>query len=161
MTAFTAWKFDTPDGAEQATTILRYAEGDGIVTILDYATVSWPVGADEPKIKNAMGETARGAGWGALWGVLLGSLFVIPVVGGVVGAAIGGLAKSTQGTGIRKEDLERIRTEITEGTSGLFAVTENGDLDRLGERFRGVNSTLLNSNLTEDEQKILLESFGN
>jgi uncharacterized membrane protein len=161
MTAFTAWKFDTADGAEHAATILRYAEGDGIVTVRDYAVVSWPDGAAEPTIKNGLGETARGASWGALWGVLLGALFLVPVIGGVTGAAIGAVAKATQGLGIRREDLERIRTQITEGTSGLFVVTDDGDLDALGERFRGVRSTLLSANLTDAERKVLLETFRN
>jgi uncharacterized membrane protein len=77
-----------------------------------------------------------------------------------VGVAIGALAKSTEGAGITKEDLTRIRTEIVEGTSALFLVTEDGNLDRLGERFRGSDKTLLSTNLTETEREILLETFG-
>ena len=42
--------------------------------------------------------------------ILGGALFMIPVVGGVAGLAIGALAKSTEGTGITKEDLAKIRT---------------------------------------------------
>ncbi len=73
---------------------------------------------------------------------------------------IGALAKSTDGAGITKDDLARIRTEVVEGTSALFAVTEEGNLDRLGERFRGVEHTLIHTNLTETERSILLETFG-
>ena len=75
-------------------------------------------------------------------------------------SAIGALAKSTEGTGITKEDLARIRTEIAEGNSALFPVTEGGDLDQLGERFRGGGSTLLTTNLTDAEREVLLETFG-
>jgi len=49
---------------------------------------------------------------------------------------------------------------VTEGTSALFAVTDQGDLDRLGERFRGLHQKLIESNLTEAERKVLLETFG-
>jgi uncharacterized membrane protein len=77
-----------------------------------------------------------------------------------VGAALGALAKSTEGAGITKEDLARIRTEIGEGTSALFAVTEEGNLDRLGERFRGNEGTLITTNLTDAERSVLLETFG-
>lgn len=102
----------------------------------------------------------RGAGWGALWGILIGSLFLVPVIGGVAGAALGAISKATQDVGITKEQLRTIRTEVTEGTSALFVVTDHGDLDRLGERFRGMHSKLVASNLTEAEEKELHDTFG-
>jgi uncharacterized membrane protein len=87
-------------------------------------------------------------------------LFFVPVVGGVAGAAIGAISKATQDAGISKEQLETIRTQITEGTSALFAVTEEADLDRLGERLSGMGSTLVATNLTDAERAVLLETFG-
>jgi hypothetical protein len=39
-------------------------------------------------------------------------------------------------------------------------VTEDADLDRLGERFSGMGSTLVATNLTEAEREVLLETFG-
>ena len=160
MTTFTVWKFDDPKGAKHAAGVLKDAERDGLVRIVDQALMSWPADADKPKVKHAHDSTTRGAGWGALWGVLTGALFLVPVVGGVVGVAIGALAKSTEGTGITKEDLTRIRTEVVPGTSALFVVTEQGDLDRLGDRFRGGSGTLISTNLTETERATLLETFG-
>jgi len=160
MTAFTVWKFEDPTGAQRAASVLEDAEAEGLVTIVDHAVMSWPVGATKPQTHHKHDDPKRGAAWGALWGVLTGALFMVPVVGGVVGVAIGALAKSTEGAGITKEDLTRIRTEIVEGTSALFLVTEDGNLDRLGERFRGSDKTLLSTNLTDAEREILLETFG-
>ena len=161
MTAFTVWKFEDPDGAAHAATALKSAQTDGLVTIVDHAVMSWPVGADKPDLEHSHDDPKRGAAWGALWGILGGALFTVPVIGGVVGIAVGALAKSTQGTGITKEDLARIRTEIKEGNSALFAVTEDANLDRLGERFRGgQGTTLLTTNLTDAEREVLLETFG-
>jgi len=160
MTTFTVWKFDSPDGAEHAEGQLKSAADDSLVKILDHAVVTWPVGASHPETKHKHDDTKRGAGWGALWGLLAGSLFFVPVVGGVAGAAIGALSKATQDVGIDKEQLETIRTQITEGTSALFAVTEEGNLDRLGERMRGMESTLVATNLTDAEREVLLETFG-
>ena len=160
MTAFTVWKFDDPEGAKHGAEMLKNAERDGIVTVLDHAVVTWPTGATHPTTTHSHEATARGAGWGALWGLIAGTLFFVPVIGGVVGAAIGAISKATEGTGISKEQLERIRTEVTEGTSALFAVTDQGDLDRLGERFVGLHSKLIATDLTADERKILLETFG-
>ena len=160
MTTFTVWKFDNPDGAEHAAALLKDAERDRLVKVLDHAVVSWPVGASHPETKGSHDDVKKGAGWGALWGLLIGSLFFVPVVGGVAGAAIGAISKATQDAGISKEQLETIRTQITEGTSALFAVTEDADLDRLGERLSGMGSTLVATNLTDAERAVLLETFG-
>ena len=91
---------------------------------------------------------------------MIGALFFVPVIGGVAGAAIGAISKATEGTGITKDQLETVRTQVTEGTSALFVVTEEGDLDRLGERFHGMHSKLIATNLTEAERSVLHETFG-
>ena len=39
MTTFTAWKFDTPDGADEASTILSDAGREGLVKVVDSAVV--------------------------------------------------------------------------------------------------------------------------
>jgi uncharacterized membrane protein len=160
MTTFTVWKFNNPEGADRAASSLKAAETDGVVKIVDHAVLSWPEGADKPELEHKHDSTKRGAGWGALWGILGGALFMVPVAGAVIGAGIGALAKATDGTGITKGDLERIRTEVVPGTSALFMVTDEADVDRLGERFRGRDATLISTNLTEEERKILLETFG-
>lgn len=160
MTTFTVWKFDSPGGAERAARTLKGAASEGLVKVVDHAVVSWPVGASRPSTDQGHEDTWRGSGWGAFWGLLVGSLFFVPVIGGVAGAAIGAISKATEGTGITKEQLAKIRTEITEGTSALFAVTDQGNLDRLGERFHGMQSTLVDTNLTDAEREVLLETFG-
>jgi uncharacterized membrane protein len=160
MTTFTVWKFDDPEGAARAASSLMAAEADRLVKIVDHAVLSWPEGADKPELEHKHDSSKRGAGWGALWGILGGALFMIPVAGALIGAGIGALAKATDGTGITKDDLERIRTEVVPGSSALFMVTEDADLDRLGERFRGRDAKLISTNLTEAERKIMLETFG-
>lgn len=163
MTTFTVWKFDSPDGAQHASQQLKDAQGEGLVKVLDHAVVTWPVGAAQPeKLEHGKDNVWHGAGWGALWGLLAGTLFLVPVIGGAVGAAIGAISKATEDAGIDKKQLETIRTEITEGTSALFVVTDQGNLDRLGERFHGMgqHSKLISTNLTDGEREILLQTFG-
>jgi uncharacterized membrane protein len=159
MTTFTVWKFDRPDAAGVASDMLKHADAEGLVKVLDHATLSWPEGARRPTTKHGHDSTWSGTAWGSVWGLLFGSLFLLPLAGAAVGAGIGALSKTTQGVGIRKEDLERIRAEIVPGTSALFAVTEHGDLDRLAERFHGLHSKLVESNLTDAERQTLLEAF--
>lgn len=160
MTTFTVWKFDDPAGAQQAAKVLHDAASEGLVKIVDHAVVTWPVGEDQPHTDHGHDDSKHGAAWGAVLGVLGGVLFTVPIIGGVVGATIGVLSKATDGTGITKDDLTRIRTEVTPGTSALFVVTEEGDLDRLGERFRFGDKQLVHTNLTDAERETLLETFG-
>jgi uncharacterized membrane protein len=136
MTTFSVWKFD------------------------DHAVVSWPRGASHPDTKHGHEETWHGAAWGSIFGLMIGTLFFMPIAGGLAGAALGGLAKATEDTGITKDQLEKIHREVTEGTSALFVVTEQANLDRLGDRMRGMHSTLLTTNLTDAERDMLLETFG-
>ena len=159
MTTFTVWKFDDPKRAESVFGVIKDAAGDHLVHIVDHAIVTWPEGAEKPEIHHSHDSARHGIGWGAFWGVVVGGLFLIPLVGGVVGAGLGALAKATEGTGISQEELEKIRTEVTEGTSALFLVTDSGNLDRLGERFRGEHNRLIATNLTDGEKEILLETF--
>lgn len=160
MTAFTVWKFDTPEGARKAADLLKGAADEGAIKILDHAVVSWPEGAKRPETEHGRESSAwRGGGWGAFWGLLLGTLFLVPVFGAAAGAAIGAVAKATGGVGIDKEQLETIRSQVTEGTSALFVVTDEGDMDRVGERFHGTHMKLVDTNLTKEERALLLETF--
>ena len=160
MTTFTVWKFDSPDGAAHAASVLKSAEADRLVKVVDHAVVSWPEGEEHPTMSHGHDDTARGAGWGSLWGLLLGAVFAVPVLGLAAGGAIGALSKSTAKLGITKDQMEAIRDQVVEGTSAVFLVTEEGNLDRLGERFRGMHMTLVQTNLTEAEREELLETFG-
>jgi uncharacterized membrane protein len=160
MTTFTVWKFDRPEGAGRAASVLKDAASEGLIKIVDHAVVSWPVGASRPTTKQTHEGVWRGTGWGAFWGLLLGTLFFAPLAGAAAGAAIGAISKGTEGVGITKDQLETIRTQITEGTSALFVVTEEGNLDRVGERFHGMHWKLVASNLTDAERRVLLETFG-
>ncbi|MCC2333393.1 DUF1269 domain-containing protein [Cellulomonas wangsupingiae] len=160
MTTFTVWKFDDPERAQDAARILADAEGEGLVHVVDRAVLSWPTGASRPTMHHARNDEWRGTAWGALWGLIVGGLFFLPVLGAAAGAAIGAIARAVAAVGITKEQLETVGREVTPGTSALFAVTEDADLDRLGERFHGLHSTLVSTNLTPAESAQLIETFG-
>ncbi|MGZ4592303.1 MAG: DUF1269 domain-containing protein [Actinomycetes bacterium] len=160
MTTFTVWKFDRPGGADEAAEILKDAEAQGLVKIIDRAVVSWPEGAKRPTTHHVQEDQRRGTGWGAFWGLLFGALFFVPVLGAAAGAGLGALHKSMEGVGIGKDQMERLRSQITEGTSALFVVTDEADLDRLGERFHGMGWKLIDTNLTDAERAGLVETFG-
>ena len=157
MATFTVWKFDDPDGAGRAERLVLDAEADGLVTIVDRAVVSWPGGAKRPTTRHSeVDEMQREAGWGAFWGLLFGTLFFMPLLGAAAGAGVGAIHKAMERVGISAEQMEILRWQIVEGTSALFLLTEGADLDRLAERWRGTQSVLMDTNLTDVEQARLL-----
>jgi uncharacterized membrane protein len=160
MTTFTAWKFDTADGAQHAADALKAAEDDRLVKVIDRAVITWPEGAARPDMHHVNEDKRRGTGWGAFWGFLFGTLFFVPLLGAAAGAAIGAASKAVAALGLDETQLQTIREQVTPGTSLLCAVTTEGDMDRLGERFHGLHSTLVATNLTDAEKSLLLETFG-
>jgi uncharacterized membrane protein len=72
---------------------------------------------------------------------------------------VAAIHKAMERVGIGAEQMEVLRWQIVEGTSALFLLTENADLDRLGERWRGMHSVLIDTNLTDVEQARLLGSL--
>lgn len=159
MTTFTAWKFESVDGAEKASQILRQASGEGLIKIEDYAVVEWQPGKERPDVKYENRDDWRGAGWGALLGVLLGALFFLPLVGAAAGAAIGVLYKRVEAVGISKNQLDTIGQEVGPGSSALFVVNHDSDRDRLAERFRGLDGKLIASNLVSGEEADVRRAF--
>lgn len=159
MTTFTAWKFDTADAAETAAQTLKQAWSERLVKIEDYAVVEWPTGADQPTVKYENRDQWRAAGWGALIGAVAGSLLLLPTIGAAAGAAINLLRKRAQDVGITQDQLDAIGEQVVAGTSALFVVSSDGDLDRLAERFRGQDGRLIASNLVTGEVEDVRRAF--
>ncbi|MBT0993183.1 DUF1269 domain-containing protein [Cellulomonas sp. DKR-3] len=160
MTTFTAWRFDDTEGADHAYAALRGAADDGLITVLDHAVVTWPQDASKPTVQHGHEDQWRGTGWGAFWGLLFGGLFFVPLLGAAAGAAIGGISRTLNAVGLTEDQLKNLREQVTPGTSMLCAVTEEGNTDRVAERFHGLHSTLVATNLTDAERSALLEAFG-
>jgi uncharacterized membrane protein len=161
VATFTVWKFEDPGAAGGAAAILAQAEADGLVRVLDHAVLSWPAGAAQPTTTHGTRGSGSRVGWGAFWGLLLGSVVATPLFGAAAGATVGAVTHdSLDDVGITKEQIDTLRWQVREGSSALFAVTEDANLDRLAERFRGIDRVLIDTNLTDPERARLLERFG-
>jgi uncharacterized membrane protein len=159
VATFTVWKFDDPDGAHAAADVLEQAERDKLITVVDHAVVTWPVGAKKPKVRRH-DDTRRGASWGAFWGLLFGAVFFVPLVGALAGAAVGTVGGGLFGESIDKEQIETLRWQIKEGTSALFVLTDDADLEQVAARFAGMPLLLIDTSLTDVERARLLGAFG-
>lgn len=161
MATLTVLKFNTPDGAEQTATLMQELQKQGLVTVRDAATVSFPPGAKKPKTRQLHSMAGIGALDGAFWGMLFGLIFFIPLLGLAFGAAVGALSGSFIDVGIDDNFIKEVRTKVTPDTSALFLLTENVVMDRVAEELkkRGVQFELITSNLSREQEDKLRDRF--
>ncbi len=160
MATLTVWKFDTPQGAQDALNKLIDLSKQHLIQINDAATVSWAARKKKPKTHNYGSLTGQGALSGAFWGMLFGLLFFVPFFGLAVGAAMGALSGKFADYGINDAFIKEVREKVTEGTSALFLMTSGAVQDRVAEAFQGVSTQLIQSNLTSEQEAQLAEDFG-
>jgi uncharacterized membrane protein len=160
MATLTAWKFDTPEGAAEAESILVGLSKEELIHIYDAATVEWQPGKKKPKTRQANSLVAAGALGGAFWGLLFGILFFIPLLGLAVGAAAGSLGGSLADAGIDDDFINAVKAKVTPGTSALFVLSSDAVLDKVKDAFKdGPHGELIHTNLSNDEEAKLREAF--
>ena len=143
MTALTVWKFNDAGGARAALDQLKSLQKQQLIEIQDAAIVEWPQGNKKPKTKQDNSLTGAGALGGAFWGMLFGAL-----------------AGHFSDYGIDDDFIKSVRSEVTEGTSALFLLTGNATVDKLEAELKGKMGSLIRSNLTDEQEANLRESFG-
>jgi uncharacterized membrane protein len=159
MATLSVWKFPTADAAGKALDILKSLQKQNLIQVQDAATVSWPVGAKAPKTKQATNLAAAGALDGAFWGMLFGLIFFVPFFGLAIGAAMGLMAGKFSDYGIDDNFIKEVRTQVTEGTSALFALTSGGVTDKVAAAFQGWQMEMISSNLTGEQEAQLKAAF--
>ena len=159
MANLTVWKFNTPDGAENALDKLLELQKQHLITIVDAAIVKWPEGKKKPKTKQAVNVTGLSALDGAFWGMLFGLIFFVPVFGLTVGALAGALSGHFTDYGINDDFIKDVRAKVTEGTSALFLMSEQATVDKVLDAMEGVETELIQSNLTQEQEDKLKEHF--
>jgi uncharacterized membrane protein len=160
MATMTVWRFDTPEGAENAIETLRSLEDQGLIQIHDVATVSWRADKKKPKTQQLHSSFKKvGAMRGAFWGLLFGVLFFMPLLALGVGAAIGGATGALADVGIDDGFLKTVQERVTPGTSALFVLTSDAVLDKVTDAFKATGAELIQTNLSAEEEAKLREVF--
>lgn len=159
MATLTVWKFSDPEGAGKAVEILEGLQKEALINVQDAATVTWEEGKKKPRTTQLSSLTGAGAMGGAFWGLLFGLIFFIPLIGMAVGAAAGALSGSMADVGIDDDFIGSVRSQITPGTSALFAMTSDAVVDKVHEAFGGMNAELIHTNLSADEEAKLRDVF--
>jgi uncharacterized membrane protein len=157
----TVWKFDNPQGAEEAERKLLTLQKQELITVVDAAVVSWPPDKKKPKTKELHDLTGAGALGGTFWGLLFGLIFFIPLIGAAIGAATGALFGSLGDVGIDQDFIDQVRAEIKPGDSALFLMSSGAVLDRVLPEFEGSHAKLIRTNLSHEQEAKLREVFAN
>jgi uncharacterized membrane protein len=160
MATLTAWKFNTPQGADQTLDRLERLSRDYLINLHDAAVVSWEVGKKKPMTHEMHDTTKGGALGGAFWGMLFGLIFFVPFLGAAVGAAAGALFGSMRDVGISDDFIREVREKVTPGTSALFVLTSGAVQDKVADEFRGTQAELIRTNLSDEQEAKLRDAFG-
>lgn len=160
MATLTAWKFNTPNGADDALRKLEKLHAEMLINLHDAAVVSWDAGHKRPRTHEMHDTTARGALTGGFWGMLFGLIFFLPLLGAAIGAAAGAAFGSLRDVGISDAFIRDIREKITPGTSALFVLSTGAVYDRLAAEFSGTEAELIRTNLSDEQEAKLREAFG-
>jgi len=156
----TVWKFDTAEGADRATATIEQLSREGLVTLHDAASVSWKSGAKKPKTHQLTSTAGAGALGGAFWGMLFGLIFFVPLLGAALGAATGALSGSLADVGIDDGFINKIRDQVTPGTSALFLMTSDAVVDKVKDAFKEHEpSELIFTNLSDAQETALRQVF--
>ncbi|HET6940252.1 MAG TPA: DUF1269 domain-containing protein, partial [Nocardioides sp.] len=122
--------------------------------------VTWEAGDKKPKTRQLNPTTSAGALGGSFWGLLFGLIFFVPLLGAAIGAASGAVAGSLSDVGIDDNFINRVRDQITPGTSALFLLSSDAVIDKLRDAFTGDDKPeLVFTNLSDEQEAALRDVF--
>jgi uncharacterized membrane protein len=159
MATLTVVKFDDPHGAVRVMGALQDMHGRQLITLEDAAVVSWPEGNKRPVMpKQGVGQMALG---GAFWGFLFGLIFFVPFLGAAIAAGTTALLWSTlEEEGIDEDFIRRVSEKVTEGTSALFALTSEAQLDEVIDELKHYDTfEIISTDMPAEKEKKLREAF--
>jgi uncharacterized membrane protein len=92
--------------------------------------------------------------------MLIGCIFFVPFLGAAWGAAMGAISSSFGDYGIGNEFLEKVRTQVTEGTSALFLLVGQVTGDKVIDAFKSAPKfEVISTNLTHEQEEKLKDAF--
>ena len=156
MATLVAWTFDTPTGADECAATLQALEGRASVVVRDAATVAWELAWNKPRTRQLVGTVPAGGLDNSFWGLLFGMVFFVPLLGAATSAAGGALAGSLTDVGIDDSFINKVRDQVTPGTSALFVLGPDAVLDTIETAFAGHRPTgkILTSLSTEQDRAL-------
>jgi len=89
-------------------------------------------------------------------GFLAGLVMAAPLVGASAGALLGGLGSVAASTvGIRDDFVQEVEALMKPGTSALFVLDDEGDMDVILHTIRGLGGTVVKTNVDVERAKLI------
>jgi uncharacterized membrane protein len=102
-----------------------------------------------PTGANIMGASAVG--------FLAGLVVGVPIVGAAIGAMVGGAgtAMNAMSAGIGNDFIEDMQRLMKPGTSAIFVLDREGDMDAILRAIRGLGGTVLKTNVDVERARLI------
>ena len=166
MSQLLVFGVDSPATAEK---VLDLARDLAKQQLLELADAAWVERTSDGNVKlhQSVNLTAMMAGsgavTGALWGTLVGLLFLNPLAGAVVGAGVGAGTGAVTGKltdiGVDDDLIREIGQTLEPGKAAVFFLSRNATVDRVIEAIKPYNPKIIQTNLSVDSEKELIEAL--
>jgi uncharacterized membrane protein len=150
--------YDDEGTAEKARTKLVELQKQELISLSDAVVVVRGLDG-KAKIHQAVNLPGAKALSGAFWGALIGMIFLMPLFGAALGAASGAMSGKMMDLGLDDRFIKDAGNAITPGSSALFLLIHKVTPDRVIAEMQQFGGTILQSNLTEEEEARLKEAF--
>ncbi|GAA4747494.1 DUF1269 domain-containing protein [Nocardioides endophyticus] len=180
MGTLAVWQLGSVDAASRSADLLGRLVRDDLLVIHDAAVVEWarddrrpstrplndaaPTGAptdgaltDGALTDGVLTDGVLGSGF---WGLLFGLVFFVPLLGAAIGATTGALAGALADVGIDDHFINRVRDQVTPGTSALFLLAPDSVVGRVHDELAELRPTLITTHLDDDQEAALRAVFG-
>jgi len=90
-------------------------------------------------------------------GFLAGLVIGVPIVGAAIGAMVGGAgtAMSVMSAGIADDFVRDVQRLMKPGTSAIFVLDSEGDMEVILHRIRGLGGTVLKTNVDVERARLI------
>jgi uncharacterized membrane protein len=161
MSSLIVWRFDSPAGAARAAELLDGLAGDAAVVLHDAAVVAWETKQRKPRTEQVSSPALTGALDPGFWGLFFGLVFYLPLLDAAVGAAGGSGACSLPDVGIDDHFVNRVRDQVTPGSSALVVLGARAAVDRVHAAVTdGARTELIVTDLDGAQLAALRDVFG-
>ena len=150
--------FDDEQGAEQMRDRMYDFQKRELITLEDAAVVVRQKDG-KAKVKQAHSLVGAGALGGAFWGLLIGLIFFMPWLGLAIGAVTGALSGKMADIGIDDDFIKQVSETVEPGTSALFLLARDANLERIKEELKDVDFKVIETNLTPEQEQQLRDTF--
>jgi uncharacterized membrane protein len=149
---------DSRDDAERMFDVAEDLARQELLQLQD-AAYAWKDEKGKVRIQQAVSTTGAGAASGALWGTLIGMIFLMPVAGAAVGAGMGALGGKLTDVGISDDMIRQAGEQLNQGKAAVFLLARSGTADRVIDAFKPFHPTVIQTNLTKENEQELVRAL--